>query len=67
MFKLLNPLNITQLVNATSRYMGGDNIWAVRHGIPGAELSTENEKYFYFHHTEGKRLVSYFIYEIQVD
>ena len=30
----------------------------IRHGVPGISLNNSNEKYFYFHHTEGDTLCS---------
>ena len=49
----LKPINASNL-RVSPDFDGGDNQDWVEHGVPGANLDTHNEKYFYFHHTEGK-------------
>ncbi|CAH0629043.1 unnamed protein product [Chrysodeixis includens] len=36
-----------------SGYPGSDIVLFVRKGVPGASLLNQNEKYFWFHHSEG--------------
>ncbi|XP_031552729.1 carboxypeptidase Q-like [Actinia tenebrosa] len=48
--KLLKPINASML-NPTN--VGGDITNWVKNGVPGGSLSNQNDKYFYFHHTDG--------------
>ncbi|KAL4237557.1 hypothetical protein ACF0H5_002271 [Mactra antiquata] len=51
---LLSIINATSLVtSSTDTFDGGEVTPWVRLGVPGAMLETYNEKYFYFHHSEG--------------
>ena len=52
---LLRPINASNLT-VLPNFNGGDNNNWVLQGVPGASLDTQNDKYFYFHHTEGKNL-----------
>ena len=52
---LLKPINASNL-RVLPNFNGGDNNNWVLHGVPGASLDTQNDKYFFFHHTEGKNL-----------
>lgn len=46
---MLSPINATQMRQSPS--VGSDiEIWT-GDGIPGASLDTENNKYFWYHHT----------------
>ena len=55
--KLLQPINASRL-RVLPNFDGGDNENWVSHGVPGGNLDTQNEKYFYFHHTEGMNVVA---------
>lgn len=48
--RLFAPINATRLTLGAST--PDLSLW-IKEGIPGASLSTANEKYFIFHHTEG--------------
>lgn len=48
--KLFEPINATRLQTGAS--VPDLEEW-VKKGVPGASLSAINDKYFYFHHTEG--------------
>ena len=48
--KLMAPINATQL---TIRLAGSDVKELHKRGVPVSSLDTQNERYFYFHHTEG--------------
>ncbi|CAO1321945.1 unnamed protein product [Diamesa serratosioi] len=52
--KLMTPLNATEFNSPTD---GGPDIshWVDR-GFPGASLMNKNEKYFWYHHSQGDRL-----------
>ena len=54
--KLLRPINATILEKGG----GGTDIgpWMVA-GVPGASLKNENERYFYFHHSNGKSFMTF--------
>lgn len=54
----LKPINASNL-RVSPNFDGGDNQDWVEHGVPGANLDTHNEKYFYFHHTEGDTMTVY--------
>ena len=48
--KLLQPINASKLDKGGE---GTDiNPW-MQAGVPGASLGNENERYFYFHHSNG--------------
>ncbi|KAI8439986.1 hypothetical protein MSG28_001432 [Choristoneura fumiferana] len=49
--KLFESINASTLVEDDSP--GSDIAVIIRNGIPGASLHNANEKYFWFHHTEG--------------
>ncbi|XP_050678323.1 carboxypeptidase Q-like [Leptidea sinapis] len=49
--KLFESINASTLVESDSP--GSDIAVIVKTGIPGASLHNANEKYFWFHHTEG--------------
>ena len=53
-FRLMTPLNATEFNSPTD---GGPDIshWVDR-GFPGASLLNKNEKYFWYHHSQGDRL-----------
>ncbi|XP_044258643.1 carboxypeptidase Q-like [Tribolium madens] len=52
--KLLAPINATKTRQSSS--VGSDiEIWT-GNGIPGASLDTENDKYFWYHHTPADTL-----------
>ena len=56
---LLSEYNASDVVHGAGRSSDtGDWINA---GVPGAELESANEKYFYFHHSEGKPIQSSFV------
>ena len=48
--KLLDPINATALVNSS---VGGDIGYWTQKGVPGGSLANHNEKYFYYHHSNG--------------
>lgn len=53
--KLMSPLNATQVRTPIS---GGPDINAwVKRGFPGAALLTKNDRYFWFHHTDGDSML----------
>lgn len=54
---LLKPINATALKKGE----GGEDItlW-MKAGVPGGSIMNANEKYFYFHHTDGKLSPFYF-------
>lgn len=47
---MMAPINATQLVISDE---GSDTSLFDERGVPIGSLSTKNERYFYFHHTEG--------------
>ena len=47
---LLNPINASKL---TVTEVDGDITFWIRDGVPGGSLDNANQKYFYFHHTNG--------------
>ena len=48
--KLLKPINASTLYH---KAQGPDiSVW-IRNGVPGGSLSTDNEEYLYFHHSNG--------------
>ncbi|XP_026761214.1 carboxypeptidase Q-like [Galleria mellonella] len=49
--KLFESINATTLIEDDSP--GSDIAIITKHGIPGASLYNDNERYFWFHHTEG--------------
>lgn len=49
--KLFESINASTLIEDDSP--GSDISVIIKTGIPGASLHNENEKYFWFHHTEG--------------
>ncbi|XP_045763949.1 carboxypeptidase Q-like [Maniola jurtina] len=49
--KLFESVNATTLVESDSP--GSDIAVLIQKGIPGASLHNANERYFWFHHTEG--------------
>ncbi|XP_023942732.2 carboxypeptidase Q-like [Bicyclus anynana] len=49
--KLFESINATTLVESDSP--GSDIAVLIQKGIPGASLHNANERYFWFHHTEG--------------
>lgn len=49
--KLFKSINASTLVESDSP--GSDITVIIRNGIPGASLHNANERYFWFHHTEG--------------
>ncbi|XP_039746052.1 carboxypeptidase Q-like [Pararge aegeria] len=49
--KLFESVNATTLVESNSP--GSDITVLIQKGIPGASLHNANERYFWFHHTEG--------------
>ena len=51
--KLLQPINATVVERGGA---GGDISPWINAGVPGATLKNENDKYFYFHHTNGKTI-----------
>lgn len=51
MLKLMRPTNATRL--QLSEYPGSDILAFKEHQVPLASLDNQNEKYFYFHHTNG--------------
>lgn len=53
--KLMTPLNATSF---GKNLLGGPDIqhWTDR-GFPGASLMNKNEKYFWFHHTNGDSML----------
>ena len=52
---LLKSINATQLVSGGD--IGTDVAPWISAGVPGASLVNENNKYFYFHHTNGKSIL----------
>ena len=50
-------MSLLKSVNATVLTPGAEgtdiNLW-MRGGVPGASLINKNDKYFYFHHSDGK-------------
>lgn len=48
--KLLSPINATQLFLEPD---GSDVLGFISKGVPGSSLKTDDEKYFYFHHTDA--------------
>lgn len=53
--KLLAPINTTQLIQSSD--VGSDiMVWA-NQGVPMASLMNENQNYFWFHHSDGDRMV----------
>ena len=52
--KLMRPLNATQF--ATPIYGGPDIEYFTNVGIPGAALLNANERYFWYHHSQGDRM-----------
>jgi len=49
---MLDLYNASDVVDGAGRSSDtGD--W-IKAGVPGVELESANEKYFYFHHSEGK-------------
>ncbi|XP_013138556.1 PREDICTED: carboxypeptidase Q-like isoform X1 [Papilio polytes] len=49
--KLFDSINASTLVEDDSP--GSDIAVIIKNGVPGASLHNANEKYFWFHHTEG--------------
>ena len=49
--KLFDSINASSLVEADSP--GSDISVIIKTGVPGASLHNANERYFWFHHTEG--------------
>ncbi|KAK3595922.1 hypothetical protein CHS0354_032429 [Potamilus streckersoni] len=49
--KLLAPINASNLVRTAD---GGDVSFWIQDGVPGGSLINENDKYFYFHHSNGR-------------
>ena len=49
--KLLQPINATVLEKGGA---GGDISPWIDVGVPGATLKNQNDRYFYFHHSNGK-------------
>ncbi|XP_045488196.1 carboxypeptidase Q-like [Pieris rapae] len=49
--KLFESINASTLVE--SDRPGSDVALIIKNGVPGASLHNANEKYFWFHHTEG--------------
>ncbi|KAM7305318.1 putative transferrin receptor [Ixodes scapularis] len=53
-------LDLMGAINATNLVLGNEGpdiqFW-VHSGVPGASLLTANEKYFYFHHTDGDTMI----------
>ena len=47
---LLKPINASTLYRKAD---GGDVSFWIKNGVPGGSLSNDNEKYFYFHHSNG--------------
>ncbi len=54
--QLLTPLNASTLLPSGAETDTGP--WA-QIGVPAASLHTHNEKYFYFHHSEGDTMSVY--------
>lgn len=48
--RLLDPIKASKL---TLTNVGGDIVFWVKDGVPGASLDNANSKYFYFHHSNG--------------
>jgi len=53
---LLNEYNTTDVVYGKGH--SSDTADWLAAGVPGAELESANGRYFYFHHSEGKAMVS---------
>ena len=51
--ELLQPINVTALDPGG---VGGDIGQWVQAGVPGASLVNANDRYFYFHHSDGNYL-----------
>ncbi|XP_013161560.1 PREDICTED: carboxypeptidase Q-like isoform X1 [Papilio xuthus] len=49
--KLFESINASALIEDDSP--GSDIAVIIRNGVPGASLHNDNERYFWFHHTEG--------------
>lgn len=54
LFSLLKPINATKLT--TSDDVGSDIMVWSNQGVPMASLLNKNEKYFWFHHSDGDRM-----------
>jgi len=52
--KLLTPINATMFRALPD--VGSDIEYFIQKGVPGVSLNTKNDKYFYFHHSEGDRM-----------
>lgn len=50
--KLLKPLDKME----NSGYPGSDIVYFIKQGIPGASLLNQNERYYWYHHSEGDTL-----------
>ena len=48
----MTPFNATTLVRSTKPVESDIRIFQ-DHGVPGIGIRTENERFFWFHHTEG--------------
>ena len=48
--KLLKPINASTLYH---KAQGPDISFWIKNGVPGGSLSTDNEEYLYFHHSNG--------------
>ena len=48
--KLMAPINATEL---SLQADGSDVMFLYEEGVPVSSLDNENERYFYYHHTEG--------------
>jgi carboxypeptidase Q len=50
----MKPLNATEFSTPTD---GGPDIeWWTNRGFPGASLLNKNERYFWYHHSNGDRM-----------
>ncbi|XP_019641191.1 PREDICTED: carboxypeptidase Q-like [Branchiostoma belcheri] len=47
---LLKPINSSQLLDHAE---GGDVSFWISDGVPGGSLANQNERYFWFHHSDG--------------
>lgn len=52
--KFMQPFNASQMYDDAD---GTDINWWFQKGVPGGSLENQNDKYFYFHHSNGMCLV----------